>query len=267
MTGKKQKKQIRKVIYFDEDAVTDFVQISAGGALSTENSKSEQETSQLSANGSAEVGIIGHFMSLISVKSKLEAKAEGGLEDKTKEMTKSVLINTILTDFISLVNGEEKSAVKHFTGYKISVPKGSFSQMLLITPYLSMVKGGATIPAGDVSIAMEKMDNALRSAKGYYEFVGENQSKQKVIFRFNIKAFRNNYRLIDLLRMDIGIYAIKVGRSTISQLNASKEFDVPLVSKTNPDYDENETSIASDSDNEKPIDVYDVMLAGVEYND
>ncbi len=42
----------------------------------------------------------------------------------------------------------------------------------MVSLYLSMMKNGTNIPAGDFSIAVEKLDNALKSAKGYYEFVG-----------------------------------------------------------------------------------------------
>ena len=112
--------------------------------------------------------------------------------------------NTILTDFIDLVEQysaeeqtePEKKIIENFSGYTISAPKDSLSYIALISPYLSMLKSGSSVPAGEFNIAMDKLDNAMNNAKGYYEFLGEKESK-KVIFRFNIKAFKNNYKAPD----------------------------------------------------------------------
>ena len=42
----------------------------------------------------------------------------------------------------------------------------------MVSPYLSMLKTGSAIPAGEFNIAVDKLDNAIRNAKGYYEFLG-----------------------------------------------------------------------------------------------
>ena len=104
-------------------------------------------------------------------------------------------------------------------------------------------------------------------AKGYYEFVGT-KARSRVIFRFNINSFRNGYKISDLLKMDLSIYAIKVGRSSIESLNVNKELgvNVSVVPRDNPSYEgvsENE-SVAV---NNQMLDVFDVLLAGVEAND
>lgn len=267
--------QLCKIIYFDEESVTDYVQIMFGGNLRKEDQMQEQEAEKIGATGKAEASVVGKILSLISVKAELGVKAETELLGETANITKSVLTNTILTDFIGLVNQQDNqsNAVKRFAGYRIYAQKDSFSHMLLLTPYLSMLKGG-TIPAGDVSIAMEKVDNAIRSAKGYYEFIGEKETgeqeeeERKVIFRFNIKAFRNNYRAADLLKMNVCLYAILVGSSSIDQLNAGKEFNIPLETKNNPDYVESSSNTnKTNEDDTRPINVYDVLLVGVEHND
>lgn len=260
-----------KIVYFDEESVTDYIQIMAGGNLKVEERIQDSEKSQTDVRGKAEVSVIGKLMSLITVKAEMAAKAEAALSGTTEEIKNSVLTNTILTDFIALVEEEKQQGneiVRQFSGYRIYAPKDSFSHMLLITPYLSMLKGGTTIPAGDVSIVMDKMDNAIRAAKGYYEFVGENEQSEKVIFRFNIKAFRNNYRVADLLKMQVCLYAVYVGESKLSQLSAKKEFDIPFAEVRNPDYDDAaEDANQATEDQEKEIGVYDVLLVGVEQHD
>ena len=72
--------------------------------------------------------------------------------------------------------------------------------MVMVSPYLSMLRNGSSIPAGEFNIAIDKLDNALRHAKGYYEFVGT-KGKSRVILRFNINSFRNSYTISDLLKM------------------------------------------------------------------
>ena len=125
------------------------------------------------------------------------------------------------------------------------------------------------VPAGEFDIAIEKLDNALKSAKGYYEFVGT-KGKSKVVLRFNINSLKNNYKINDLLKMNLSIYAIKVGTTTLSQLDVNKELDIDFYSrpKDNPDYTSSEKKTSDDdTDKNRKLDVYDVLLAGVETND
>ena len=104
----------------------------------------------------------------------------------------------------------------------------------------------------------------MRNAKGYYEFVGT-KGKSKVILRFNINSFKNGYTISDLLKMNLSIYAIKVGRTTIDMLNVSKELemDVSIIPKDNPSYEES-NEVEDTSTSSKTLDVFDVLLAGVE---
>lgn len=68
------------------------------------------------------------------------------------------------------------------------------------------------------------------------------------------------------MKMDIAIYAIKVGRTALSNLNFNKEFDLEETVKVdNPSYTK-EDIIPEENDN-SVVDVYDVLLAGVEIND
>ena len=74
----------------------------------------------------------------------------------------------------------------------------------------------------------------------------------------------------DLLKMNLSIYAIKVGTTTLSQLDVNKELDIDFYSrpKDNPDYTSSEKKTSDDdTDKNRKLDVYDVLLAGVETND
>lgn len=141
------------------------------------------------------------------------------------------------------------------------------SYIVMVSPYLSMLKTGTAIPAGEFNIAIDKLDNALRNAKGYYEFIGT-KGRSRVVLRFNINSFRNGYTISDLLKMNLSIYAIKVGKTTADMLNVNKELgmNVSILPKDNPTYEEGKTA-EEGAANTQVLDVFDVLLAGVEADD
>lgn len=267
--------KICKIVYFDEDSVTDYVQIVAGGELenTTEllKSRDAQEAQSVQANG--KVGISGIFKALLGWEAGASADVSAGLSFNSSKMVKNIVKNTILTDFLKTIEDVSqgrtnsrlpKGTIKQFKGYKISAVEDSLSYMVMVSPYLSMLKSGSSIPAGEFNIAVDKLDNALRHAKGYYEFVGT-KGRSRVILRFNINSFRNSYTISDLLKMDLSIYAIKVGRTSLENLNVNKELGmkVSLIPKDNPSYEPNaDTEEAAATS--PTLDVFDVLLAGVE---
>ncbi len=272
------KNMLCKIVYFDEDSVTDYIQIVAGGRLekTTELLNETNDKGAAGIEGKASVGIGGVLKALLGfeVNSAVDSKLETSFN--TNQMVKNIVKNTILTDFIDLINAtaldknpnsRNSGAIHKFTGHKIYAPKDSMSYVALISPYLSMLKGGTAIPAGEFNIAVDKLDNTIKNAKGYYEFVGTKDSN-KVIFRFNIKSFKNNYKATDLQKMDISIYAIKVGKSSIEKLNFNNEFEIDenYSRKDNPEYEKKEKK-EKDESLKMDLDVYDVLLAGVEAND
>lgn len=270
-----------KVVYFDEDSVTDYIQIVAGGKLEKTTELLNETTDKGKAGAGAKVGIGvgGVLRALVGFETSVSAEASLETSFSTNQMAKNIVKNTVLTDFIDIMEkdaneGKSKKTstrrvVQKFKGYAISTPKESLSYVALISPYLSMLKSGAGIPAGDFNIAVDKLDNTIKSAKGYYEFVGMKDG-ENIILRFNIKSFKNNYKATDLLKMDIAIYAIRVGKSSIDKLNFANEFniDTSSTSKDNPTYRKVEKlELKDNSGAEIPIDVFDVLLAGVESDD
>ena len=269
--------KICKIVYFDEESVTDYVQIIAGGELesTTELLKTKDAHEQQAGEVTAKGGIGGVFRALLGWEASVSGGVSGELSFNSNRMVKNIVKNTILTDFLHLLDDSTKKnqsrvtkgAIKKFDGYIVSAEKDSLSYMVMVSPYLSMLKSGTSIPAGDFSIAIEKLENALKSAKGYYEFVGT-KGRSKVILRFNISSFKNGYKISDLLKMNLSIYAIKVGRTTLDMLKVSKELemDVSIIPKDNPSYVEDEITEEPDMPT-KPLDVFDVLLAGVESDD
>ena len=271
--------KICKIVYFDEDSVTDYVQIVAGGELENteELLKSREGNEKQEVQAAAKGGIGGVFKALLGFEVGASAEMSAGLSFNSNKMMKNIVKNTILTDFLKILEDKgalmksaskmPKGTIKKFKDYSISAEKDSLSYMVMVSPYLSMLKTGSAIPAGEFNIAVDKLDNALRHAKGYYEFVGA-KGRSRVVLRFNINSFRNGYTISDLLKMNLSIYAIKVGRTTLDMLNVNKELgmNVSIVPKDNPSY-QGYTPETETSANSQTLDVFDVLLAGVEADD
>lgn len=137
-------------------------------------------------------------------------------------------------------------------------PKNSMAYMKMFTPYMVMLK------MDDIPIDLARMDEVLVGAKGYYELVGEGTNDSKFVLRFNVKAFRNNYGLTDLGRMQLVFHGILVGQAPEDALDMQTEMSGYTTEKTaTPTALELvDGAVARSSD---LLDVYDVILAGVEY--
>lgn len=270
--------KICKIVYFDEESVTDYVQIVAGGELENtmELLKTRDIQGEQKVQADGKVGISGIFRALLGWEASASAGISTGITFDSGKMVKNIVKNTILTDFIKTIEDASlgkntsrlpKGTIKKFSGYKISAEKDSLSYMVMVSPYLSMIKSGTSIPAGEFNIAIDKLDHALRNAKGYYEFIGT-KGRSRVILRFNINSFRNSYTISDLLKMDLSIYGIKVGRTSIANLNVNKELgmNVSIIPKDNPSYEVN-ADFDESQNLDVVLDVFDVLLAGVEAND
>lgn len=114
-----------------------------------------------------------------------------------------------------------------------------------------------------VPIDLSILDEVMERAKGYYEMVGTNSEKtEEVVMRFNLSGLRNNYRLNDLTKMNITLYGVCVGKCRRSDLwmenelrSSNQENDIDLLAEQ----DESTTPT-----NDKELELYDILLAGVE---
>lgn len=273
--------KICKIVYFDEESTTDYVQIAAGGEMEKTEELLNARTSNI--EGHADINVKGGFGGILKALVGWEASGHvgtsGNIGFNGNKIAKNIIKNTMLTDFLGIIENDsalganasksKKGAIKKFQGYNISIEEDSMSYIVMIAPYLGMLKSGSSIPAGEFNFALEKIDAALKNAKGYYEFVAT-KGRSKVVLRFNINSFRNGYKINDLLKMDLSIYAIKVGKTRLDMLNVNKELgtNFSIIPKDNPEYVEKIEEVESDTKSTNPVlDVFDVLLAGVEVND
>ena len=132
------------------------------------------------------------------------------------------------------------------------------AHMKMYTPYMIIAD------TREQGIDLAKLDDALMTAKGYYEMIGKIPSSgDKIILRFNIRAFRNSYGLTDLGRMNLIFHGVLVGKATEDGLNLETEMSQQTTSapRTAADILDN-----VNPDTERQLDVYDVILAGIEYD-
>lgn len=241
-----------KIIYFDDDSVTDYLQLMSGGSLelTTELLNSTSKSGEGKIEGAANIGVGGVLKALLgwNVDASVSTAATGSFSGE--KMVRNIIKNTILTDFVNCLDENEnkayasrlpKGTIKKFKDYKITVEKDTLSYFVMVSPYLNMLQSGSVIPSGELNISLDKLDNALKNAKGYYEFIGSKGNSQ-VVLRFNIKSFKNNYMISDLLKMNLSIFAIKVGDTTLEMLDINNELnlDLPKLTADNPTYRENE---------------------------
>lgn len=256
MPKKKSKESVMiKVVYFDEGSATDFLYILGGGKSIDKEENIVKKTTELAVGAEAQASAKLGFITMIASKVGIDGSADVEREGSTI-ITKAVE-NTILTDYLSCAKTEGRIYVRIFSNCKPHPYPDSFAYYKMITPYLIMTEGKVHVD-DDLNINLAMMDKALDSGRGYYELMAE-ENQETVVLRFNIKAFRNNYSIADLVKMNLEYHAIEVGTVKTSNLTMQSEFgdnEDEIVSG----YDIADGNRASNIDELK---VYDVILAGV----
>jgi hypothetical protein len=182
---------------------------------------------------------------------KAEANIDLNYTKIGQNLITKTISNTILTDYLEKAI-EDKNITK-FIGYKLSAHPESLTYAKMYTPYTLLFKDE------NQNINLSMLDKVLENAKGYYELIAQNEDT-KCVLRFNINAFRNNYNLSDLIKMDLFFHAIYVGNTTEEQLSAENEFNPEGKTLPTPlELLDETTPVISNS-----LKVYDVIFAGVE---
>lgn len=266
------------MVYFDEGSAMDLISIKNGGNLIEQTV--EAKKSGNTVLGGAKAGISAGRgirklldMFLVDIEGKVKFDAE--LYRNKDKFIESTLSNTILTDFISLVRRQRKRPrdVEILSDYKIEIVEESIAYFQRISPYLIFTEGKVDLGDG-LNMEINKLQDALRVAKGYYELLAINKkNNDEVILRFNNAEFRNNYSISDLDQMNLLFYGIKVGKmdknllnfenlmETYSGTNSSAGNDAILHIKREFK-NKDEKSVNKHNDIVK-LDVFDVVLAGV----
>ena len=251
---------LAKIVCFDEGSATDYIQMVNGGDATTVKEKTSERDGALQGKADAKASLKTKLLEILTgIDISAEASGAASVSFNTSAVAKSIISNTVLTDFLGATDSRED--IRLFEGFSVEAIDNSLASYALMTPYLAMLRGG-NIPAGDFNLALDKLDSTIKDAKGYFEFLGSAE-KERVVFRFNRQSFKNNYKVTDLLRMDLTIYAAEVGICTLEELDVSNELNVAhTITTSNPDY-EPAGPVDDNGLNSEKLKVYDVLLAGV----
>lgn len=258
---------IKKVIYFDESTAMDFLQIESKGKLTKttelmsnlEGGIDTQLSGEFSIGKNSALKTIFEKMSGLSGNANISSKGSTAIQGN--RIAKTILENSLLYDFIDTVELRKKNYLVDITeNYTLEISENSMSYFAMIAPISEMMEGSQSIEGMEnVSMSFSKLNSGIREIKGYFELLGYNKEhKIERIFRFNINSFKNNYRIHDLTKMTLKLYSIKVGETTISDLDFESQFNLRSNHLSF-------SALLEDGKDDKDMKypVYDVILAGV----
>lgn len=239
-----------KIIYFDELAAQDYLDITNGGRLDWEKEENKKRAAEILTEIEAQAK--GGFNIIEMIKASLSGNANMKGAGEISHIFDSTIKNTLLTDYLEKVQSSED--VKKFDKCELYAAPTSASMYKMISSYLTIV------PKEQMPIDMEKLNNAVLSERGYYSLLVDGDGK--TVLRFNIKAFSNNYGLADIGKMKLTCYGVHVGECELRDLSIENEFG-PIKRETTVTA-ESVVDNVDDTQNEDKLQIYDVVLAGVE---
>lgn len=250
--NKETKPVFLKIVYFDEYAAQDYLDITHGGRLDWSKEENKKRAAEILAEIEAQAQ--GGFNILNWIKANISGTVDTTASRGVSKIFDSTIKNTLLTDYIAEASKDSK--VYKFDKTGIYAPENSISLYKMYSSYLTIV------PKEEMPIDMEKLNEAVLGERGYYGMLLKSENEPKSVLRFNVAAFRNNYSLADLSKMDLTFYGVEVGKCRYSELAIEKEFD---FHRTRPEVSaEMIVDGASVDETDDVLTVYDVILAGVE---
>lgn len=195
----------------------------------------------------------GGFNILNFIKSSVSGSVDTNGSAEISKLFDTTIKNTLLTDYIK--KACEDSLVEKFSKSGVYAPLDSITLYKMYSSYLTVV------PKDQIPIDMEKLNNAVLGERGYYAMLLKSEEIPKSVLRFNIDAFKNSYHLVDLNKMDLTYYAVKVGTCKKSELSIEKEFEFQNESKSVTAEEILGDAVTHKDDS---LDVYDVVLAGIQ---
>lgn len=247
---KSPEKKMIKIIYFDETSASDYITIQNGGQIDWNTKENKEKLVKLLAEADAQAKSGVNWLSVI--KASISGNVNTSFDSKTSNLFESTLPNTLLTDYIKAANKDKN--IRQFHDASVYAPKNSVTIYKMYSSYLNIV------PKEEIPIDLEQLNQAVLGERGYYQMI-VNEKNTKSVLRFNISAFKNNYSLADLAKMNLSYFGVQVGTCSEEQLSMEKEFEMEESIK------KPKASEIVMGDNAAPVrnvlNVYDIVLAGV----
>lgn len=252
--GKKDKETFGKIVYFDEQAVVDLLELEKEGSESVVIKKLKETVAKVEGEASISKGLF----------NLAKLKLSGNASHQRNNIIETQITSTLISSFMEVIKSNQQ--IIKINNPKLVISKDSAAYFRNLAPILHMIediKQLNTLSEEDKEnlsgINIKGIENTLDSLSGYYDFLCYSKDGEQKIARFNIAGLRNNYNLNDLTKMNLKLFGIKVGESQDTNL----EFTHQIETITNQN---NTRSIGLDFDVEaeqKPYDIIDIILAGV----
>ena len=253
MSINKEKLPFIKIIYFDNSTAIDYINIINEGEITVE------EINKVIGESGAEIRVDGDANAKASLLNMLKLsvglKSGINLSNSSEKIVNSTLTTNMMVEFIKFAKDDEK--IEQIKDVKLYADKETASYIKSVSPYLALLKDTNEIPEFK-EFNITKFDEVISKAKGYYEFIAKSKDDKEIILRFNAEGFRNNYKFNDLLKMNLTYYGIKVGSCFKDDIKFVNEINQQEKIVTIDDIND------SISNNSSELDIYDIILAGVE---
>ncbi|MCO5432989.1 DUF6414 family protein [Enterococcus faecalis] len=252
-----------KVVYLDEQAVLDFLQLKNDGEQLKVIKQVSESVLGIEAEASVGKGLFG----------LAKLNLSGNAAKKKNNIVETQISNTLISSFKKVIE-EGNSLIEKVSDSDLYIHKNSPAYYRNLAPMLNMIDDINKLSSFNEEdrrsfqgINIQNMEKTLDLLSGYYEFICETKDK-KMILRFNISGLRNNYTLNDLTKMNLQIFGIKVGESKDLNLNFDHQLDIMTQdvgekseSVIGSDFDIEQEEVARTEENLYPI--IDVLMAGV----
>lgn len=140
-----------KIIYFDESAAQDYLDITNGGRLDWSKEDNMKRAAEILTEIEAQAK--GGFNIISFIKGSLSGNIDAKATGEISKLFDSTIKNTLLTDYIKKAYKDER--VKKFVRSGVYAPKNSISLYKMYSSYLTVV------PKDQLPIDMEKLNDAL----------------------------------------------------------------------------------------------------------
>lgn len=173
-----EKTEFLKIVYFDEAAAQDYVDVTNGGRLDWSTQENKEKIAKIVAEIEAQAK--SGFNILNYIKATFQGKVDASASAELTSAFDKTIKNTLLTDYIQAASKDEH--VKKFENSGVYAPENSVTLYKMLSSYLTIV------PKEEIPIDMEKLNEAILGERGYYDMLLKTEKERKSILRFNLQA-------------------------------------------------------------------------------
>lgn len=159
-----------KIVYFDEDAAQDYVDVTNGGRLDWSTEENKEKIAKIVTE--IESQISSGFNILNYIKASIQGKADASATADISSAFDKTIKNTLLTDYIQAASKDDQ--VKQFNNGSVYAPQNSVTLYKMVSSYMTIV------PKEEMPVDMEKLNEAILGERGYYEMLLKEDKEKKV---------------------------------------------------------------------------------------